>query len=55
LTSIGFLERIRILPKGYTKICQIMADCVPCVAEAGEIGIFTPMYVYVWQKPEKTA
>nr|H2E7U0.1 RecName: Full=Sterol methyltransferase-like 3 [Botryococcus braunii]AEY68261.1 sterol methyltransferase-like 3 [Botryococcus braunii] len=53
--SIKLLSKIGFLPRDFTKFIDIAAASVFSVKEAGELGIFTPMYVFVWQKPEKTA
>lgn len=50
--SIKILDSIGILPRDFSKVCNCVGDSVPDLVESGETGIFTPMYLYVWQKPE---
>lgn len=53
--AIRVLDNIGVLPRDYAKFAKCVGDCIPDAVDSGELGIFTPMYVYVWQKPEKTA
>ena len=54
LRSVGFevLERLHIAPKGGVRVAETLNLCAAAMAEAGRLGIFTPMYFIHARKPE---
>ncbi len=49
-TLIG-LEALRIAPKGTVQVADMLNLCAVAMAEAGRLGIFTPMYFIHARKP----
>ena len=45
------LETLRIAPKGTVAVAGMLNLCASAMAEAGRLGIFTPMYFVQAQKP----
>ena len=54
LRSVGFevLERLHIAPQGAAHVAETLNLCAVAMAEAGRLGIFTPMYFIHARKPE---
>lgn len=46
------LETMRIVPRGSVNVSQKLNLCAAAMAEAGRLGIFTPMYFLHARKPE---
>ena len=46
------LEALRIAPKGTVRVSETLNLCAAAMAEAGRLGIFTPMYLVHARKPE---
>ena len=51
-TSLRAMERLRIAPQGSVRVAQTLELCASAMAEAGRLGIFTPMYFIHARKPE---
>ena len=54
LTSglLWLLERLKVVPRGTTQVASLLNLCAAGLAEAGRLGIFTPMYFVLVRKPE---
>ena len=52
LNSVRVLETLRIAPKGSVRVLETLELCAAAIAEAGRLGIFTPMYFIHARKPE---
>ena len=50
--SVRVLEKMRIAPKGSGRVLETLELCAAAMAEAGRLGIFTPMYFVHARKPE---
>ena len=50
--SLWLLERTRIVPRGTTRVSSLLNLAASAFAEAGRLGIFTPMYFFHARKPE---
>ncbi len=50
--SLWLLERLRLVPRGTTQVSDMLNLAAPSFAEAGRLGIFTPMYFFHARKPE---
>ena len=50
--SLRVLETLRIVPKGSVRVSDTLNLCAAAMAEAGQLGIFTPMYFIHARKPE---
>ena len=50
--SLWLLERARIVPRGTTQVSSLLNLAASAFAEAGCLGIFTPMYFFHARKPE---
>lgn len=50
--TLKTLEALRIAPKGTVRVSQTLNLCATAMAEAGRLGIFTPMYLIHARKPE---
>ena len=50
--SLWLLERLRIVPRGTTHVSSILNLAGAAFAEAGRLGIFSPMYFLLARKPE---
>ena len=50
--SLWLLERLRIVPRGTTQVSSVLNRAGAAFAEAGRLGIFTPMYFFHARKPE---
>ena len=50
--SVRALETLRIAPKGTTRVAETLNLCAAAMAEAGRLGIFTPMYLVHARKPD---
>ena len=46
------LETLRVVPQGSVNVTQKLNLCAAAMAEAGRLGIFTPMYFLHGRKPE---
>ena len=49
--SVRALETLRIAPKGSARVAATLNLCAAAMAEAGRLGIFTPMYLVHARKP----
>ena len=49
--SLRVLEALRVVPKGTVRISKVLNLCAVAMAEAGRLGIFTPMYFIHTRKP----
>ena len=50
--SLWLLERARIVPRGTTRVSNLLNLAASAFAEGGRLGIFTPMYFFHARKPE---
>ncbi len=50
--SLWLLERLGIVPRGTTQVSSLLNLCAAALAEAGRLGIFTPMYFVHARKPD---
>ena len=50
--SLRVLEALRIAPKGSVRVSETLNLCAVAMAEAGRLGIFTPMYFLHARNPE---
>ncbi len=50
--SLRLLESLRIVPRGTTRVSSLLNLAAMSFAEAGRLGIFTPMYFVLARKPE---
>ena len=50
--SLWLLERLRIVPRGTTRVSSLLNLAAVSFADAGRLGIFTPMYFILARKPE---
>ena len=50
--SLWLLERLRVVPRGTTHVSSVLNLAAASLAEAGRLGIFTPMYFFLARKPE---
>ncbi len=50
--SLWLLERLGIVPRGATQVSSLLDLCAVALAEAGRLGIFTPMYFVQARKPD---
>ena len=50
--TLVVLEALRISPKGTARVADLLNLCAVAMAEAGRLGIFTPMYFIHARKPE---
>lgn len=51
-TSVRALEAVGLAPKGSTQVSALLNKAADALVQAGELGIFTPMYRHVARKPE---
>ena len=51
--TLRVLEALRIAPKGAVQVSETLNLCAAAMAEAGRLGIFTPMYFIHARKPEQ--
>ena len=49
--SLKALEAIRVAPRGSVRVADTLELCAEAMAEAGRLGIFTPMYFVHARKP----
>ncbi|GAB4820962.1 hypothetical protein N2152v2_008008 [Parachlorella kessleri] len=49
---VSVLEFLRIAPKGMGQVHKMLVDTAFALIDGGEKGIFTPMHMLVFQKPE---
>ena len=49
--SLWLLERLRCVPRGTTQVSAMLNLAATAFAEAGRLGIFTPMYFVLARKP----
>lgn len=52
-STLWLLERLRIVPRGTTRVSSLLNLAAEVFAEAGRLGIFTPMYFFLARKPEQ--
>ncbi|MCY4551982.1 MAG: methyltransferase domain-containing protein [Defluviicoccus sp.] len=50
--ALWLLERARVVPRGTTDVSGLLNLAGAAIAEAGRLGIFTPMYFFLARKPE---
>ena len=50
--SLWLLDRLRLVPRGTTQVSDMLNLAAASFAEAGRLGIFTPMYFFHARKPE---
>ena len=50
--SLWLLERLGIVPRGTTRVASLLNLAALSFAEAGRLGIFTPMYFVYARKPQ---
>ena len=50
--SLWLLERLRLVPAGTTRVSDLLNLAAVSLAEAGRLGIFTPMYFFLARRPE---
>ena len=50
--SLRVLEAARVAPAGSARVAETLNLCAVAMAEAGRLGIFTPMYFIHARKPE---
>lgn len=48
---VSVAEFLRIAPKGMVQVHQMLVDTGIALIEGGELGLFTPMHMLVFQKP----
>lgn len=49
--TLRVLEGLRLAPKGTVRVAETLNLCASAMAEAGRLGIFTPMYFIHTRKP----
>ena len=49
--TLRVMERLHVVPKGTVHVSQTLNLCAAAMAEAGRLGIFTPMYFIHARKP----
>jgi sterol 24-C-methyltransferase len=54
-SMLTVLETLRIVPKGACQTHLVLAEGARRLVKGGEIGVFTPMYLFVARKPEKSS
>ena len=50
--TLRVLEALHIVPRGTVRVSEALNLCAAALAEAGRLGIFTPMYFIHARKPE---
>ena len=50
--SLWLLERVRVVPRGATRVAELLNLAAAAIGEAGRLGIFTPMYFIHARKPD---
>ena len=50
--SLRLMEALRIVPRGSVRVSEMLNLCAVAMAEAGRLGIFTPMYFIHARKPD---
>lgn len=50
--SLWLLERLGIVPRGTTQVSSLLNLAAVALAEAGRLGIFTPMYFVLARRPD---
>lgn len=49
--ALGALELLRVAPRGSRAVHTFLVEAADALVEAGEAGIFTPLFLMVMQKP----
>lgn len=49
--AVRVMEAARLAPKGSTQVSALLNKAADALVRAGELGIFTPMYLHVARKP----
>lgn len=49
--SLRLLERLGVVPRGAARVARLLNLAAAAFAEAGRLGIFTPMYFFLARKP----
>lgn len=52
--AVRLLERLRLAPRGVTKVHSILNATADSLVEGGETGIFTPLYFFLARKPARS-
>ena len=52
-STLWLLERLRMVPRGTTQVSSLLNLAADAIAEAGRLGIFTPMYFIHARKPDE--
>jgi sterol 24-C-methyltransferase len=50
--TLKMLEALRVVPRGSVRVSDTLNLCAVAMAEAGRLGIFTPMYFVHARKPK---
>lgn len=50
--TLRVLEALRIVPQGTVRVAETLNLCAAAMAQAGRLGIFTPMYLIRARKPK---
>ena len=53
--AVGALEAIRIAPSGSKQVSDLLNEAADALVEAGELGIFTPSYLFMVRKTDRRA
>ena len=51
-STLWLLENLSIVPRGTTRVSSLLNRAAVAMAEAGRLGIFSPMYFVLARKPE---
>ena len=51
--TLAVLEALRIVPRGTARVAGILNLCAAAMVEVGRLGIFTPMYFVLAEKPRR--
>ena len=52
-STLWLLERLRLVPRGTTQVSSLLNLAADTIAEAGRLGIFSPMYFILARKPDE--
>jgi len=52
---VNTMVALRIAPKGFKEVHDMLVETAVAIIDGGEIGIFTPMHMLVFKKPETAA
>lgn len=51
-STLWLLENLRVVPRGTTRVSSLLNRTATVMAEAGRLGIFSPMYFMLARKPD---